>query len=97
MTDDLAYHPDKCTCPVHASIRRFLFDFEPTVHPDVTAIPAHRVNAYCERLAATGPELGPPGTPQLGDEFDTHGAGSMYRAEGMWVWDGIGHRQNRKP
>ncbi len=94
MADDLAYHPDDCTCPTHASIRRFLFDFEPA--PPL-GIPAHRVNTYVRSLTGTDKHIGPPDAPQLGSEFDTHGAGSMYRAEGMWVWDGIGARQNRKP
>lgn len=95
MADDLAYHPDDCTCATHASIRRFVFDHEP-VAP--LGIPAHRVNTYVRRITADGGGHDDNHNgPNLGAEFDTHGAGSMYRAEGMWVWDGIGARQNRKP
>lgn len=92
MTDDLAYHADDCTCATHASVRRFLFDFEP---PPPLGIPAHRVNAWCERHLSDRPDIGPSGTPQLGDECDTHGAGSMYRTEGMWTWDGIADRHKK--
>lgn len=94
MAGDLAYHPDGCTCPTHASIRRFLFDFTPS--PPL-GIPADRVNAWCKRHLSESADIGPSGTPQLGHEHDTTGAGSMYRLEGMWRWDGISARQNRKP
>lgn len=95
MSADLAYPPDGCTCATHASIRRFLFDHEPA--PPL-GIPAHRVNAYVGRLAADGAGHDDNHTgPNLGHEHDTHGAGSMYRTEGVWRWDGVGPRQNRKP
>ena len=59
------------------------------------SIPAHRVNAWCERHLSDRPDIGPSGTPQLGDKCDTHGAGSMYRTEGMWTWDGIADRHKK--
>jgi len=49
MADDLAHHTDGCTCPTHASIRRFLFDFEPA--PPL-GIPAHRINRNVKAMAA---------------------------------------------
>ena len=48
MATDLAYHPDGCTCPTHASIRRFLFDHEPAAP---LGIPAHRVNRFVRAAA----------------------------------------------
>lgn len=62
----------------------------------VRAIPAHRVNAYVKRLAADGAghDDNHDG-PNLGAEFDTTGAGHLYRDEGMWRWDGIANRHKK--
>lgn len=62
----------------------------------VRAIPAHRVNAYVKRLAADGAGHEDNHTgPNLGAEFDTTGAGHLYRDEGMWRWDGIANRHKK--
>ncbi len=62
----------------------------------VRAIPAHRVNAYVKRLAADGAGHDDNHTgPNLGAEFDTTGAGHLYRDEGMWRWDGIPNRHKK--
>ena len=93
MADDLAYHPDGCTCPTHASIRAFLDEFTPA--PPL-GIPVERINAYVKRLAADGAGHDDNHTgPNLGAEFDTTGAGHMYRDEGMWRWDGITNRHKK--
>ena len=62
----------------------------------VRAIPAHRVNAYVKRLAADGAghDDNHDG-PNLGAEFDTTGAGHLYRDEGLWRWDGIANRHKK--
>lgn len=93
MSDDLAYHMDGCACATHASISRFLAEFEP---PPPLGIPAHRVNAFCKQMGSGDgrPDVNPTG-PNLGDEFDTHGAGSMYRDEGMWRWNGVTDRHKK--
>ena len=90
---DLAYHPDDCTCATHASIRAFLTEFTPA--PPL-GIPAARIYAYVRRLVADGAGHDDNHTgPNLGAEFDTTGAGHMYRDEGMWRWDGIANRHKK--
>jgi hypothetical protein len=90
---DLAYHPDGCTCASHASIRAFLAEFTPA--PPL-GIPAARINANVKRLAADGAGHEDNLTgPNLGAEFDTTGAGHLYRDEGMWRWDGIADRHKK--
>ena len=62
----------------------------------VRAIPAHRVNAYVRRLAADGAGHDDNHNgPNLGAEFDTTGAGYLYRDEGVWRWDGITDRHKK--
>lgn len=52
----------------------------------VRAIPAQRVNRYIRRHLAQPADIRPDRGPELGAEFDTHGAGSLYRP-GWFVGD----------
>lgn len=85
MVDDLAYHPDNCPCPTHTSIRQAIAERPaPCNCPKCAARSSYR--GRVRRIDNTPADIGPPGTPQVGAEFDTSGSGGMYRG-GWFVGD----------